>query len=96
MEHVIRLERSGKHKMAALRFDGRVALITGAGGGMMRVHVQSRDYFAHILQLMTYSYNRSSVDFFSLLVGLGREYALLLASRGASIVGMFNLHLYDC
>ena len=39
-----------------LNFTGRVAVVTGAGGG------------------------------------LGREYALLLASRGASVVGKFFFH----
>ena len=36
----IRLRKVAESKMAALRFDGRVALITGAGGGMLRMHVQ--------------------------------------------------------
>lgn len=59
----------------ALRFDGRVALITGAGGGKL------------LRLVLTFPVSTWLIAIFVICAGLGKEYALLLASRGAKVVG---------
>ena len=62
-------------RMSLQRFDGRVALITGAGRGK-RMSAANQKPPRH-----------APFSLVSVPVGLGREYALLLAKRGAKIVG---------
>lgn len=66
-----------------LRFDGRVAVITGAGGGNFLINCDKFQFFKIYLFILT----TFPIYNFSLLAGLGKEYALLLASRGAAVVG---------
>lgn len=66
----------------ALRFDGRVALITGAGGGKLLYTIGGA-----IRLVLTFPVSTWLIAIFVICAGLGKEYALLLASRGAKVVG---------
>ena len=61
--------------MDVMRFDGKVALITGAGGGKVLILSFRKRIHTYVCH------------FIFLIVGLGRAYALLFGARGASVIG---------